>query len=359
MLLFERLSIYLHAGMTVDRAFLSAEEGVSRKAAYALRLVRTEIEQGVSLATALSRHVRLSDVISCLIRHGESSGSMANVFSVSFKILEREDELFKKIASAMAYPMIIGLFTVVLTIGLVRGIMPQIIPVLKSLHVDLPLVTRIVMEISEKFLMYGLYGSIAFVLLFFCSVFVYRKYDFVKLCVQMAVLGIPLVGTIYRDYVYSVFLLSCGNLIEVGINIVDAHSQSLNTVPLIRVRSLLMSMSSDLLRGESYSVSISKHASLKLPNHVVPLISAGESTGSLGVTFIKVATIIDRDIEHMLNRCLVCHMRKIFLEGCTDWLLIVRGYMLLHVRLVWNCKCLKGEMQHRLLRICCQGLLKR
>jgi type II secretory pathway component PulF len=155
--LLERLELYLSAGLRIDHAFTVMAEGVIPKKKQSLEAVRLTLERGGSLASGLGEHIRLPGTIVALIGHGELSGELTKALQTARIIMERESELINKCLSAMAYPFIIALFAGLLTIGLLRGVMPQIIPMLKSLHVALPLLTRIVIAISDGLLSYGLY----------------------------------------------------------------------------------------------------------------------------------------------------------------------------------------------------------
>jgi hypothetical protein len=89
------------------------------------------VESGQSLSGALVARDPLAAAIVGLISCGESSGARSHCdLEVGPSLMERQDELLKKCLSALTYPTVIGLAAVGLTVGLVRGVMPQIIPLL-------------------------------------------------------------------------------------------------------------------------------------------------------------------------------------------------------------------------------------
>ena len=69
--------------------------------------------------------------------------------------IEKQDELTKKCVSAMVYPCVIGGFCIMFVIGLVRGVLPQIVPMLEGMHTKLPLISRLMIVSSNIVSRYG------------------------------------------------------------------------------------------------------------------------------------------------------------------------------------------------------------
>jgi type II secretory pathway component PulF len=299
MFLLERLEMYLCAGLAIDQCFVATAEGMKKDKKESLEMARATIENGGSISFALQEHIRIPMTTTSLIRHGELSGELAKALSMSRALIEREDELMKKCLSAMAYPVIIGIFAGLLTLGLLRGVMPQIIPMLKNLNVELPLLTRIVMAVSEGFLSYGLYaaGGIACVLITF--IWMYKRFLALKKVVHIILMKIPIVGNMVTAYHLSLFLRSVGALVESGLAAAHAYKSVAETVHLVPLRAMFESQVPEIQRGVSLGT-VLKHP--YIPEYVAPLVSAGERSGSLGSSLGRAATVLDRDIEHALKR---------------------------------------------------------
>lgn len=299
-LLFERLSLYIASGLTLNKALLIVEDGISKRQKTAIEKVRLGVESGGSLSRALQKFLNISLTISGLIENGETGGKLAEVLNTSRQLLEKEDELRKKCASAMAYPIIIGIFALILTIGLMRGIMPQIVPMLKSLHVQLPLLTRIVMALSDGLSFYGIY--ILFMVILLPSIFLYsyKRVALVKKLVQSFLIRIPLIGYLVHSYSLSLFLLSCGSLVESGLGSAGAYKNAVNTMSLIPLRRELSKELSPVSHGVPISLVLKKIK--RVQPFVSPLLSAGEMSGTLGKSMLRGALILDREIEHSLKR---------------------------------------------------------
>lgn len=298
-LLLERLELYVSSGIPIDRSLRISSEGIPKKQKDCIEKVIKIVENGGLLSHSLSKFIGISDTSMGLIENGELSGDLASALKSTISLLEREDELIKKCTGAMVYPVVIGAFAVLLTIGLVRGVMPQIIPMLKSLHVQLPLLTRLVMLISEKFNDFGVLMLIIGIFSFVVFIIIYRKIKFMRKICQIILMKIPILGKLVNEYAIAVFLRSCGSLTESGLSITKSYSRTASAIYLLPLRESLLSNTVDISRGVPLGIVIAKK---KMPPYIAPLLNAGEASGTLGTSLLRAATILDRDIEHTLNR---------------------------------------------------------
>jgi len=298
-MLFERLELYVGSGLGLDRSLEVAAQGIHLKQKNTLDRIRKSVESGGLLSKSLQSEIGISQTLSGLISHGESSGGIDRALHTARTLMEREDELRKKCLSSMTYPLVIGFFAALLTVGLVRGIMPQIIPMLKSLNVPLPLLTRSVIWISENSVAYGAYTLIVSVLFVFLLRLSIKKIKKIRHAVQSLLLYVPVLGSLVHVYFLSVFLRSCGSLVESGVSSSLAYASVTDTVSFLPLHSMLNSHVTSIARGIPLSQCF---IGKKMPPYIQPLLSAGEASGTLGSSIIRAADIIDRDIEHSLKR---------------------------------------------------------
>lgn len=299
MLLLERLELYVSAGLPIDKAVEISADGLPGGLARGLYKVKRAVESGGSVARACVEHLGMSDMLAGIIAHGESGGGLGQAFGAARMLMERADELRKKCTSAMAYPIVIGIFSGLLTLGLMHGVMPQIIPMLRGLHVELPLITRITIAVSQGFLTHGIFLG----LFLLCSaagfVFSYKRSGRFRYAMQSILMHVPIVRHFIYEYSLSIFMRSCGVLVESGLPIEQAFSRSAEALPLLPLRGKIQSHMADISQGVSlHKVCVSLHT----PSYIPPLLYAGESSGMLGASLMRVAAILDRDIEHALKR---------------------------------------------------------
>ena len=297
--LLERLELYISSGLTIDKALKISKDGALKKQRNDIENVCRSVEAGNLLSHSLLQFVGISNTTVGLIENGESSGDLSKALLVAKSILETEDELFKKCTSAMVYPIVIGIFAILLTIGLVKGIMPQIIPMLKSLHVELPLLTRIVISLSEGLTKYGIYVSIGLIVVLFIFYYLYKKFIFVCKVFHTIFMHIPILGSLLNNYSITIFLRSLGSLVESGLSITKSYAKTSSVISLLPLRESMLSEIKNISNGIPLGDIIAKK---KMPQFVAPLIHAGEASGTLGNSLLRASLILDRDIENILRK---------------------------------------------------------
>lgn len=296
----ERLELYVSSGLPLDHSLRVSGEGVTKKQTEAIEKVRKSVEAGGTLSQALVTHLKISKTIAALIGNGEESGELAKALGRAKDLLEREEELTKKCVSAMIYPVVIGLFAGVLTIGLVRGVMPQIVPMLKGLNVQLPLITRVVMAISDGMVKYGFVILVSIIVIASGFPIVYWKSRLVRGAFQSLLARVPMVGRLFRLYHLSLFVRSLGLLAESGAPAASAYPATVSTLSFAPVRDQLEKERVNIKNGHALGLIMARMKGM--PPYLAPLVSAGEASGTLGASLICVARIMDRDIEHALKR---------------------------------------------------------
>lgn len=300
-LFLEKMEMYISANMKIDDAVGYCAYGMKKKKADEILRIKNILDNGVSLSMSLDKTVRLSKTIVNIIRIGEQTGKMKESIGVSKNLLEREEDLYKKIISSATYPILIGIFAGLLLIGLVCGVMPQIIPMLVSLHVKLPLLTRAVIFISKIVTEYGLVIAVILSFVTMGVTFVYKKITPIKYYVHVLLVHIPLLGDIVQKISLSIFMRSFGSMLSSNITIHDAYISSIQGVSLLPLQKKFTDSSDEISSGRKLS-DILCRAEFSIPSFATGLILAGEKSGTLGLSMIRVADIIDRDVDHVLKR---------------------------------------------------------
>ena len=297
--LFERLELYLTSGLAIDEALRLCRDGVTDQHKRAVDALKEYVESGSSLSSGLVKYIGLSQTLSGIISHGETTGSLATAISLTRNSLEKQDELINRCISSMVYPCVIGGFCIIFIIGLVRGVMPQIVPMLQGLHTKLPLLSRVMIVCSNLVARYGMYGGIIIGLLGIALWVLYKRNICFKSFIQNVFARFPLIGSLIRNYNIVVFLRSLGTLIDSGLPISRAFNDSVETITFIPISKLLKPRTGGLSAGLSLDKAF---VDVPMPQYVVALASAGELSGTLGTSLLRAANILDRDMEISLKR---------------------------------------------------------
>ena len=297
--LFENIELYLTAGIPLNQSLRILKDHHTPPKQASLETISSALEQGYLFSDSCTHTLRTSPLITSLVRHGEYSGTLSESITIARTLLEHRQSVIKKCTSALMYPAVIGVFASVMTIGLIKGVLPSIIPMLLSMHIPLPPITRCVIWLSETLSHYGIYMSIGLLVLFLTLYMLYTRYYRVKYLTHVILLHTPIVGPLARNYTIGLFLQSCGSLLNNGLTIEDAYTRTVHTISLQPIHRYFVSRIPDISNGTRLAI-ICTHP-FCVP-HIPALIAAGEASGNLGQSCIRASRIIDKITDHSLKQ---------------------------------------------------------
>lgn len=298
MLLVERLEAYVSAGLSPDVAVTAASAGFSKSKRISLDGVVETVESGRKLSSALASEVGLPRALAGIVRCGESSGDLAGALASCRDLMEKRDEAIKKLLSASAYPTAIAAAAFGLTMGMLRLVMPQIIPVLRGLGGELPPLTKAVIAISQYVENYGLWMIVGVAAAVSAAAGAYRRLPAARSAAHSVLAAVPVAGSMARRFSLVLFLRSFGALAEAGLPVDEAYGQAVSAVAFEPLRRSLAAGLEPIRRGRPVSESMS----LDIPLFLAPLLAAGESGGGLGRALRRAADVVDKDLGHDMKR---------------------------------------------------------
>jgi type IV pilus assembly protein PilC len=296
MLFIENAAMMLKAGLPLIDTLrtLQAETRVKpmRKL---LQRVLDSVENGSPLWRALDDQGFFSMHTIALVRIGEEAGNLSENMTYLARQEEKDHELKSKVKMAMLYPSIVLVIMFVFIIILGMFVLPNLIGVLYSLNVPLPLVTRIVIHFSNFFTQHGVIavpGSIAGFLL----IIILAKFTPLKIPLQWVMFKLPGIGALARQATIARFGVILGGLLQAGVPVIEAMQSLVEVTPIMGYRRLYQKMLDHISVGDSFSKSFDAiRGSRKfLPPSVQQLVVTGERSGSLAEIMLKIADIYDK-----------------------------------------------------------------
>lgn len=306
-----QLHSYLQAGFTLDRALLTIQDSYKSRYRISINNCLISIQKGISLSKAVESNITKSNIVFALISQGESSGSVIEAISMSASILEQREQLKKKVFSALIYPVVIAIFSVIMIVGLVRGVIPQIAPILTSLRLQLPLMTRIVIKTSNILSQHGLMIVLLLTILIFLVTYSVKKYNKISYIFDFIILKFPIMGRMINSVNLSVFLRSCGSMLNAGVTVNNAFTQSCVSISNNFLKEKIRNNLAHINDGTSL---IKIFNNTKVPPYVLPMITSGEASGTLGQALVGSASILEKEIENNLKK-IVSLIEPIMMAG--------------------------------------------
>src|SRR3954471_11284424 len=164
-----QLASLLEAGLPLEQAFTALLEQAERPYVRDLiASIRSEVIGGSPFSTALSRYPRdFAEIYRALVASGEQIGQLSRVLSRLADYIERRNSLVQKVRLAFTYPAIVTVVAFAIVIFLLTYVVPQIVSVFANTKQKLPLLTVLMLGVSDFVRNYGWIGALVIVALSF------------------------------------------------------------------------------------------------------------------------------------------------------------------------------------------------
>ena len=203
---------------------VSAAQCRNRRLSTAIAAVRTAVQQGQSLSSAMAAHPRVfDDLFVNLTRVGEMAGILDEVLQRLATHLEKASALRRRVQMAMVYPAVVLSVAVGATVFLLTGMVPTFAEMFSEFGAELPTPTRLVLAVSALFSAYWLPIAGGIVLASFAAARFVRTPSG-RLLWHRAKLKVPLIGTLLRKSLVARFSRTLGTLLASGVQLTDALS---------------------------------------------------------------------------------------------------------------------------------------
>lgn len=296
-----QLSTLIGAGVTILKSLDIISKQVVSKKLYAVVLdLRKNMEAGLSFHEAMAKYPKVfSDLWVNLVESGEASGNLAVVLSRLATYLERDAEFRGKIISALIYPAI--LFTAGLGALFLMAvkIVPTFSEIFKSFNITLPLLTQILLMVSD-FLRFNL---IAIFLTIGGVVFAIRNYLKTKIGrrnFENFKLKLPVFGEFFMALNVERFSSEMSTLLESGVPILYSLEISERSVGNLIMADIIRKIKDDVREGKSLREPLEK--SNFFDPMFIQMVSIGEEIGELPQMFKKINNFYQDYCEVFLAR---------------------------------------------------------
>lgn len=295
-LLARQFAIQLEAGLSLVMCLQLLEEQTDdQRLASSLNIIRLDVSSGMSFSNAINKHrdVFPHEFIH-LIEAGELAGELPAVFNQLAIYYEREDELRKKVAEALMYPMIIGVVAVLVVFALLFIVLPMLITSFSSFGVEVPWITQVVLDARDVVVRYWyafLGGLIA--VIFFIRWYLITPLG--KLQKDTLALKLPALGELNKMVIFSRFCRVLGLLLSSGISMVKSLDIVARLVENVVISNALEESHSAVERGEGLTDPIRQNKIF--PTMLVQMIAVGEETGSLELTLEHLSNYYDKEVN--------------------------------------------------------------
>ncbi len=291
-----QLASLLEASLPLEQAFSALLEQAERTYVRDLiASIRSEVIGGASLSDALARHPRdFADIYRALVASGEQIGQLARVLTRLADYIERRNALVQKVRLAFTYPAIVTVVAFAIVIFLLTYVVPQIVSVFANTKQKLPLLTVIMLGVSD---FVRSYGWLVF-LVVTGALIAWRaalKNPEIKYRWHSWLLTAPLYGKFERSLNTARFASTLAITTGSGVPILRALQTSRDTLSNVAMRAQVEDATNSVREGVSLARALSAHK--HFPPMLVHMIRAGEVTGELPAMLERASNAQEQDLE--------------------------------------------------------------
>lgn len=288
------------AGVPILRAFAGLEASASKPAMVdLLKDIRNSLDQGRELSAAIARHSKLfGGFYISMIRVGEMTGRLTEVFQRLTEHMEFERDVRERIKQAMRYPSFVLVAMAVAIVILNIFVIPVFAKVFAGFNTELPLITRGLLGFSNwtlqwwPLLLAGVVGGTVLVRSYLSTPEGRYRWDARKL-------KLPIVGDIVLKATLARFARSFALSSQSGVPLVQALTVVAQTVDNAFIGSRIEQMRDGIERGES--ISRCAAATGVFTPVVLQMINVGEETGELDNLLFEIAEMYERETDYSIK----------------------------------------------------------
>jgi type IV pilus assembly protein PilC len=292
-----QLATMISSGMSILRALYVLEEQTESKfLKETLIVVRKDVEAGLSLSDAMSRHPKVfSTLFVAMTQAGEAGGVLEGSLLRVADQLEKDASLRRQIRSAMVYPVMVIIFAVGIMLALCAFLIPVFVGVFKEFGGELPAITKVSVFMSKVVTGYwwAMFLVTALVMVAFikwkATKWGRKQWDHFRLHIPMKI------GTIVQEVAVARWSRTLASLTSAGVPLLYALEITGRTGGNVAVEEAMDGVIASVKRGGTIAAPLAQAPIF--PMMVTHMVGVGEETGALDSMLDKVAEFYEDRVE--------------------------------------------------------------
>ena len=297
-----QLATMINAGVPMARSLNTLQTQTENKAfKEKLGQIAKKVESGIGLGKALAEHPEVfSNIYINMVSAGEEGGILDEVLNRLALQVEKDAEIKHKVKSAMAYPVVVSVITLVAFFGLMTFVIPKLGAIIQNIGGELPTLTRVMLSISS-FMRSPIFIALAFIggpL----AIFGLRRYlrtDEGLYQFHRILLKLPIVKVFITKVAIARFSRIFSSLMAAGVTVLVSIETTSSAIGNKVIERELLGASEKVRNGVPLSVSLA--GSQVFPPIVSQMLAIGEETGQIDKILVKVAEYYETEVDTFVN----------------------------------------------------------
>ena len=296
----ESLSMLIASGMDIGSIFESlAREAHTKYTKEILEGIKEDIDTGNPLWKALGGSGLFTDQTIAFIKLGEESGRLPETMLLIVEQAEKQRMFNSQIRSALMYPVMVLGVSGVVGLGITWFIIPRLAVTFGQLHLKLPLLTRIIVNLGNFLIHYGYFAVPLFIALLLLTAYIFFFNRKTKFMGQSILLHTPIFSKLIKEVELARFGYTLGSLLSAGMPIVEALNSLKRSTDFRAYGAFYEFLEKSTGEGQSFQNSLRSYpkASKLFPPAMQDMIINAEQSGKLADTFSRIGKTYEGRIE--------------------------------------------------------------
>ncbi|WP_018864709.1 MULTISPECIES: type II secretion system F family protein [Thioalkalivibrio] len=296
-----QMTTMLQSGVPLVQAFEIVGRGNEKPAMRDLVLkLKADVEGGETFAAALAKQPKhFDDLVVNLVEAGEQAGTLETLLDKVATYKEKTEALKAKIKKALFYPAAVIVVAIVVTAILLIYVVPQFESLFQGFGADLPVFTRMVVDLSNFVQAWWWLILAIMVAIGFAFVQTRQRSPRFARFLDLASLKAPAFGPILRKAAIARFARTLSTMFSAGVPLVDALTSVSGATGNALYREATLRMRDETSAGAQLQWSMRNTG--VFPNMVVQMVSIGEESGSLDSMLAKVADFYEAEVDNAVD----------------------------------------------------------
>ena len=326
-----QFSVMIDAGLPLVQCLdILSQQQENKYFQQVLAQVRQDVEEGSTLAAAMSRHPKVFDQLySNMVEAGETGGILDLILQRLSTFIEKIVKLKRDVVSALIYPAAV----ILLAVAAIAVIMIVVIPQFQSIFLGLlgpgeplPLPTRIVVGFSNFLAGWGGLSILVVLIGIGVALSFYYKTPNGRKRIDTILLKAPIVGSIFLKIAIARFSRTLSTLLSSGVPILQSLDITARTAGNVVIEGAILQIRSAVEQGKSFVEPL--RAAELFPHMVSQMVGIGEQTGALDAMLGKIADFYEQEVDAAIaNLLTLIEPALIGFLGVTIGSIVVAMYM--------------------------------
>jgi type IV pilus assembly protein PilC len=281
------------------------------------------IEGGKTLSLALADFPQIFDTLFInLVKAGEASGQLAEVFESLTDMIKWHDELASSTKKLLMTPLIVGSVVLGVTVFLMVYLVPQLIDFIANMGEELPLHTRALIATSDAMINYWYVWVIVPPAIWVTLLILIKTNPKVRYNMDALKLKVPKVGPVLQKIILSRFANFFAMMYAAGIPVLASLEIAESIIDNLVIRGAIGKARDDIEQGDPISQSLANTG--MFPPLVLRMLKIGETTGKLDKALLNVSYFYERDIKDSIDRlqAMIQPMMTVIVGSLLGWVMI-------------------------------------